>query len=260
MKYRHFLIGATGLALIFATSCNRDLKSEDLVAAAPQETTASLENLYHRAVSLHDFSSASMILLELIEQQPDQAPRWKEEQAKMYFSGQNFRACEIVAKDLIEHHNGAGNTNLVEMLGVSQEATGNRRDALVTWNGLLEKGGSPAHAVRVAGLLINNNDLAKAKEVVDKALSGPDLDTFSVQLPVSPGRVQNVSAKAALNNLKGLISLKEDPKKNLEVARAAFAAALEQSPEFVIAKRNLSALNQAAPDPSAAQKIAPAAQ
>jgi len=260
MNYRYFLVGFTGLVLSLAASCKRDRAIEEVSSVSSQDATASLERLYHQAIGLKDYSSASMILLDLIDRQSSQGPRWKEEQVKAYFAAQNFQACATVAKDLIEHHNGGSNTGLVEMLGVSQEAIGQKTEALATWTGLLEKTANPSHAVRLAGLLISTNEHAKAKDVVEKALESPDLDKLSVQLPVSPGRLQNVSVKAALNNLKGLICLKEDPKKNLEVARAAFSAALEQSPEFAIAKRNLTALNQAAgPAKPVAQPAIPVA-
>ncbi|MCU0795342.1 MAG: hypothetical protein MUF31_05325 [Akkermansiaceae bacterium] len=132
------------------------------------------------------------------------------------------------------------------MQALCHEALGNKKEALEAWQALWSRSKSASHAVRVAGLQFDAKLLAEAEATITTALAAADAATTMIKLPKTREEMQNTPAAAALHNLRALVILTRDPQ-NRQAARQELEKALEISPDYEIAKRNLAGLDEAKP-------------
>lgn len=196
------------------------------------------ESLFHQAAAYGDLGSAAMAAHRLCFQRPDEAGKWKEELAKIYFAGGNHGACLKVCADVASNHGSAEKTGLQELQALALEASGRREEALRSWRSLFDATANPIHAVRLAGLQFEAGDLEGTRLTIGRALEAPEVEILTVPLPKTREEMQQVPVAAALQNLKGLLAMTGDEPDRAE-ARRCFETALALLPDFELAKRNL---------------------
>lgn len=262
MRHPCLLLTFLPLFCLLPVSCKKAETTSAPAVPAVDESTR-LQALYQQAVTWQDYSTASIALLELIAVDPAQKVRWTEEVAKLYYAGQRYESCASVCQELIMKHDGGRKGPILQMYAMTNEALGRREEAIALWKQLTDGGGgTPMTAVRFGGLLLDTGKLKEASEVVQAALALPNVShpSQSIALPAAPDRLQNIPAEAALQNLAGLLAMKQQPA-DVTAARAAFDKALKLAPDFEIARRNAAGLQEGKPEtsPAPAAAASPAA-
>ncbi|HEY0262400.1 MAG TPA: hypothetical protein VGB95_05200, partial [Chitinophagales bacterium] len=83
----------------------------------------------------------------------------------------------------------------------------------------------------------------EASESLNTIVTSPDSEKEEVAISAGKNQTQKVSLKAAAYNVRGIIA---NELNNKTVAQQNFEEALKASPDFVLAKNNLSALTSPA--------------
>lgn len=203
--------------------------------------------LYAEALGRGDAITAQSTAARLVLMDPEDAVKWKFELCKLLYLGGNLDASLKLCEQLIKDPPTGTLAQLQELQATCQEGLGLKEAAKKSWTLVFEESKNPLHAVRLAGLQFEGSELQDALITIEAGLIGEGVDKLVVTVPKSEKEVQQVSARAALLNLKGLVALKKDSGAK-DVAKADFEAALKASPDFEIAKRNIASL---APAPDA---------
>jgi tetratricopeptide (TPR) repeat protein len=146
-------------------------------------------------------------------------------------------SCYLVTNDIIK--NKPDNAALLEMQAVSLESMGALEKASETYNTLLKITSNNYHAYKLAGLQYAMKKYDLAYITIKKANELPDDGMLEVNFQVNKNYNQNVSLKAAILYLEGLIAQSLD--KGNE-AKLCFENAVKLFPDFILAKSKLETL------------------
>jgi hypothetical protein len=240
-----FLTFASFAAISNAEEKAQGWKGPSKTEPAPQGQTsdaaASLKAAYARSAAYKDMATAASLAHQLIEADSASAGKWKEELAKIYFTSKHESSCLLVCEDLIKNHGGDAKLPVLEMRALCFESLELKPEAISAWLMAWDKTHSPSQAVRLAGLYFQSENLAQCEEIINAGLVSKDAVTAMVSLPKTSSEMQSIPAAAALHNLKALLLLKKDPG-NKMLVRVELEGALQLSPDFELAKRNLASL------------------
>lgn len=166
---------------------------------------------------------------------------FKDSLAYLYFNNREYLSCFLVTNDVLERK--PDNIEILEMNTVSLESIGAKAKAAEGYEKLLIKSNRAFHAYKIASLHLETNKLEDAYTAIKKANTLPIEENVSISFRVNASYDQDVKLKPAIAYLEGIIAVQL--KKNAE-ATAAFKRAVQLFPEFVLAKTQLSSLEEAA--------------
>lgn len=163
---------------------------------------------------------------------------YKDSLAYLYFSNRKYFSCFLVTKEILDRN--PDKIELLEMGAISLESVGAKEKAVEEYQKLLTKSNKSFHAYKLAGLQLEINKLDDAYTAIKKADQLPTDDSVTISFRVNPTYTQDVSLKASIAYLEGIIA--EALKKDAE-AKVAFERAIKLFPDFVLAKSRLDAMN-----------------
>jgi tetratricopeptide (TPR) repeat protein len=166
---------------------------------------------------------------------------YKDSLAYLYFNNREYLSCFLVTNDVLERK--PANIEILEMNTVSLESIGAKAKAAEGYDKLLSKSNRAYHAYKLAGLYLEINKLEEAYAAIKKANTLAIEENISISFKVNASYNQDVKLKPAIAYLEGIIAVQL--KKNTE-AIIAFKRAVQLYPEFVLAKTQLSSLEEAA--------------
>ncbi len=163
---------------------------------------------------------------------------YKDSLAYLYFSNRKFLSCFLVINEILDRN--PDKIELLEMGAISLESVGAKEKAVEEYQKLLAKSNKSFHAYKLAGLQLEIKKFDDAFVSIKKADQLPTDDLVTISFRVNPTYTQDISLKASIAYLEGIIA--ETLKKGTE-AKVAFERAIKLFPDFVLAKSRLDALN-----------------
>lgn len=163
---------------------------------------------------------------------------YKDSLAYMYFNARNNISCFLVTNDILSYK--PENLGLIEMKAISLESMGAIDRARQTYNDLFALTNSNFHAYKISTLLFAMGKNDEAHAMIKQADQLPDDGTLEVTFQVNKNYNQNVSLKASIAYVEGLIALELEKKAE---ARENFEKAIALFPDFVLAKSKLTTLD-----------------
>lgn len=158
--------------------------------------------------------------------------------AYLYYDYQKHTSCILVCLDLLKLN--PNHLPALEMSAISYENLGLKDKALASYESLYLKESSIYTLYKVAVLQLDLDRLGESKTNVDILLKNDGIDEAKIAMNTQQGP-KEISLKAAVFNLKGLIEIDQDQK---EAAKASFNEAISLEPDFTMAKNNLAGLDQ----------------
>jgi tetratricopeptide (TPR) repeat protein len=230
------------LALACAIS-SVDAQTKDKAAIPTQETARVAADpevdIYNRALRYGDYAAAKSAVYSLLQKHPENKG-YLDSLARIYFTLGAYGQCILVASDFLQGAD-SDNVTMMEMVAISQSSLNRYKESLEMWDRLWKKTGSDQYAYQVAVNQYMLKRYGECGQTIDIILKDPAADKETVSLSAGEGQSQKVPMKAAAHNLMGV--LYKDLGKT-EDARKSFEAALKISPEFELAKNNLTSLDK----------------
>ncbi len=229
--------------LILSIFCASIFAVKPVVAQQANEIKSSLyyriqKGIYNRAIKYNDVNMAINALYNLSMMEP-QNDSLLFSLAYLYFDNQNYFSSVLTLNDVLLLN--PDNVSALEMKAVSLERIGAKDKALEAYESLYLKSDEDINFLyKVAVLQYELKRFNEARTNVDILLSKPDADQIKYVFPTEDNQEQEVPMRASLHNLKGLIARENG---NIEEAKKQLSIALEISPEFYLAKKNLTELS-----------------
>lgn len=219
------------------------------VSMQPEKDTLQHEfKIYNRAMLFGDYLVAKDALFGLIVKYPERID-YIDSLARIYYALGAYPQGLLAAKIVLEKK--PENLDMLELSAISQDALGNKKEALEAYEKLSQKTKNLNHAYQVAVLQFSLQRYGECAATTDKILSDPEAAKQKISINVDQTNTQEVSLVAAVRNLRGVM-YKEmtQPDK----AKTEFESALKETPDFMLAKNNLELLNKPADKPGDAGK------
>ncbi len=156
-----------------------------------------------------------------------------------YYDNQRWISVALVTKENLNLN--PDNELALELSAVAYENLGLRDKALEQYETLFLKNDNTATLYRVAFLQYEMKRYKESLASAEILLNRDDVSEQKLYFPKADKSQQQVSMKAALLNLKGLIAKAEG---NTEKAKNLFLEALKEAPGFEVAQKNLSEANK----------------
>lgn len=162
---------------------------------------------------------------------------YKDSLAITYFNIGNYVSSHLIAKELLVSK--PNNIQLLEINAVSLQNLNATKDAIDAYEILFSKTKNMAHGYQLAMLQYGIKRLAEAEAVIKETIQTKEIENAYLKFAIDKSQSQNVPLKAAVYNLKGLITFEL---KNNASAKQAFDQALKIMPEFALATQNANAV------------------
>lgn len=228
-KYLIQLIAAV-LLLIFSIMLNAQQPAKTNSQATVHLT------VYRHSLAIGDVGTAISSLHYLIASDTLKYAHWQDTLALLYVQGNAYQQAFLLADALLAT---SGYTDLrMEIKAISAKALQQTTEAITAYGVLYNKTRNPAYGFeqlqlqyairRLSETLVTGNSLLQnitAAQNGNVAVVKPDGKS-----------IQNVSLRAAISNIVGLAYIDMKDKTN---AMAQFETALKESPDFELAKTNL---------------------
>jgi tetratricopeptide (TPR) repeat protein len=197
------------------------------------------KEVYQQALEYNDLATATQAVYNILELSP-QDSAYKDSLAQIYFSrGAHVQAVNV-GDELL--NNRPEDTTLLEMMAVSKEAIGQNEEALNHYGKLFKKQDDPYYQYQIASIQFKMKRYNECNSTLQTLLQRSDLKDKKVSISYKRGRQQQVPVEAAAYNIRGVLALQL--KKN-DVAKKSFKKATELHKDFVLAKNNLKAMQNA---------------
>lgn len=134
--------------------------------------------------------------------------------------------------------------SISEIKAYSYRSMGELIPAIELFEALFRDSGSPEHGYQLASLQFAIKRFGESEINIEKVLSNSASGKNTVFITTDSGETVEVSYLAAANNLKGVLFLELGKK---EIAKTCFEKALNENPEFTMAKKNLESLTTEIP-------------
>lgn len=194
--------------------------------------------VYNRAIKYNDADMAISALYNLCTMEP-QNDSLLYSLAYLYFDNQRYFSAILACNDLLLLN--PENLKAMQMKAVGLEQIGAKDKALEEYESLYLKSDNDINYLYKMAVL--DYELKRYQEAKNniKILMGKDkIDEIKYYFPTENKDQQEISMKASLYNLNGLIALDEG---NKDEARQQFGRALEIAPDFYQAKKNMDSLS-----------------
>ncbi|MBR9998637.1 MAG: hypothetical protein KFF73_06690 [Cyclobacteriaceae bacterium] len=196
------------------------------------------KGIYNRALKYNDVNMAIDALYNLAVMEP-QNDSLLFSLAYLYFDSQNYFSSVLTLNDVLMLN--PDNISALEMKAVSLERVGATEKALEAYESLyLKSDNNLNYLYKVAVFQYDLKRYGESKTNIDILLSKSESDEIKYMFPNEDDQQQEIPMRASLHNMKGLIARDGG---NPTEAKKQFTIALEISPEFFLAKKNLSELS-----------------
>jgi tetratricopeptide (TPR) repeat protein len=194
--------------------------------------------VYARAMKYNDISAATNALYNLIAMEP-RNDTLLTSLARLYFDNQKFISSILVSNDILSIN--PNNIPALEISALSKESIGAKEKALEDYESLYMKTEDLTTLYKIGFLQYELKRYNEATTTTDILLEKDSIANIPLYFPVEDNSQQEVSMKASVYNLKGLIN-KEQGKK--DEAKKNFQEALALYPEFFLAKENMKTIDE----------------
>ena len=189
--------------------------------------------IYHLANKFNDPAVARMALYHLLLFSSEKT-KVLDSLALYYFDYQQWTSAALVSKENLKLN--PDNLLALEITALAFEKIGIKDQSLDHYEKLFLKNNDSNVLYKMAFLQFNLSRLKESKASIEILMNRTELDSLVLVFPKVDKTQQEVSMKAALLNLKGLIAKEEG---NIQKAKEYYLEALKASPGFEIAQINL---------------------
>jgi tetratricopeptide (TPR) repeat protein len=218
--------------VIISTGCSSDRKMKKIMDEQDNK-------LLTQALNLGDMQTAIYAVQSLITR--DTANIMYLDTLVMLFQNSNNRLGVLqVSKKLLALN--PNNMQAQENFATSAKQLQLYQDALNSYSQLYGLTNNTRYLYEVADIYYKVNNIAQGKQIFDQILNNPKSKTDIVPMLVAQNNVLQVPVAAAALNYLGFVEAQQN---NIELARNYYNKAMEVFPGFIIAKNNLTNLDQA---------------
>ena len=194
--------------------------------------------IYQSAIRYSDFEVAKSALYNLIAIAPGTLSLY-DSLALLYFESKRFASTALLCKDILQFN--PGNPLANELSAISYESLGLKERALENYESLYLQKNDIYTLYKIAFLQYDLKRYMESKTNTDIILSNKEAEELKLVFNIEDNQQQQISMKAAIFNLKGLIA---QANQNKEGAEKFYRQALLLAPEFNLAKNNLKELSK----------------
>ncbi|MEO8150128.1 MAG: tetratricopeptide repeat protein [Bacteroidia bacterium] len=232
-------IAALSNAQVKSQPAKTSSKATDAPPTAMVKDTIPEEvKIYNRAMLFGDYLVAKNALFGLITKNPDRLD-YIDSLARIYFALGAYPQSLLAAKIVLDKT--PANLEMLELSAISQDALGNKKEALEAYEKLYPQTKNLNHAYQIAVLQFSLQRYGECNTTTEKILADGEAAKQKISINVDQNSSQQVPLTAAVHNLRGVM-LKEmsQPDK----AKTEFEAAVKEAPDFTLAKNNLEMMNK----------------
>lgn len=200
------------------------------------QTNEGAEKIYQQAKKYNDRQMMISALYDIITKYPP-TTEWKDSLALVYFSSGNYVSALLVATDVLQN---TQKDNILELKALCEQQLGLLKDALSSYEQLFKNTGKPYYLYQVATIQYQLKRYGECEQTINALLNDPKSREEKINI-VTNNQQQQVNMVAASYNIQGVMF--KDLSK-FDEAKQAFQAALEISPDFLLAKSNLEAIER----------------
>jgi tetratricopeptide (TPR) repeat protein len=164
---------------------------------------------------------------------------YKDSLAYLYYSGRQYAQCYLVSEEILKKS--PNKVQILEIQAASLETLGAYDKALARYEKLFTLKQDNYHGYSLANLQYRAKKYNEALITIQKTEKLNDTGDFMVTYPINKTHSQKVELMAAIQYLKGLISIELDRK---EMAKISLQKAIKIHPDFVLAKEKLEEVNE----------------
>jgi tetratricopeptide (TPR) repeat protein len=195
------------------------------------------QRFYKNALKNYDLQAATIALYNMIALKPERADL-NDSLALLYFAGERYAQACLVGEQILKAN--PNRSDILELVAVSKQNLGMIKEALSDYEKLFAIEKSLYYLYQVATLQYQLKRYGECIASLDQIIANPESSKQKVNIVVQGGS-QDVLMSAAALNVKGICAMELNQE---DAARDFFNKALALSPEFVLAKGNLDALNK----------------
>jgi len=196
------------------------------------------KQIMRQALAYGDNTIATNSLYSIIAKE-GATSTYKDSLAYVYFGARKYSSCFMVCTDILSRN--ATKQDIMEMQAVSLEGLGAYDKAAQSYAKLVVKSNNNYHAYKLANIYYSLKKNKEALNAIKKAEELKDTGEIKITTPINKKLTQQVSLKAAIANVKGLIQFAME---DFTAANASFQVAITLEPEFKLAKDNLAAARE----------------
>ncbi len=233
---KNLLVAIALFSSILVQAQNEPAKPAQNQPTAAQVLSIHYARTYQAAMRYNDFSVAKSALLNLLVENP-QNDSILYSLSVLYYQMQQYASAALSAQDVLTIN--PDNIGALEVAAVSYESIGAREKALETYETLYLKTDDFQVLYKMAFLQYDMKKYSESRTNADILLGKKEALELKSVYKMADGTDKEFPIKAALLNLKGLISKEEGDK---AAAKGFFEQALAIAPDFQMAKDNLDSL------------------
>ncbi|MDN5203272.1 hypothetical protein QQ008_17915 [Fulvivirgaceae bacterium BMA10] len=196
------------------------------------------KSIYDRAVRYSDIGVAKNAIYNLLVLDPNDVSLL-DSLAILYFDYNQYAQSLLVSLDILKKN--PNSLVATEISAVSYENLQLYDKALTSYESLYLKNNNIYTLYKIAFLQFNLKRYNEARTSTDIILKDKKSEELNIVFNPSRNKQEEVSMKAAVLNLKGLIAKEEG---NKDEAKKLFEEALVSAPEFTFAKQNIEDLEK----------------
>lgn len=239
------------LTLLAALSLSAYAQKKETKDAAPAPATTKTagalttpeyqlqEKIFRTALKYSDGDAAKNALFSMMVQNPEMASL-KDSLAILYFNLNRNAECVLVCRDILSSNE--NNDNILEIKAIAEQNLGLYRESLADYEKVYGKTKNVSYLYEIATLQYQLKRFGECNTTVTAILSNEEATKQTISISAGQqGQSQKVPMKAAAYNLRGVIAA---DLKEYAAAVSNYEEALKIYPEFVLAKNNLTVLQQ----------------
>jgi tetratricopeptide (TPR) repeat protein len=225
----------TFLFMMIALLASLSLFAQNSQTVKPKETEDYKRQLtvYQLASRYNDVAVAKSALYNMLAIDPSNISLL-DSLAYYYFDYQQFAPAIIVAKDILSIN--PNHLAAIEICAIGFENLGIQDQALTYYESLYLKNNDLYNLYKIAFLQFNLKRYKESGTSADIIINNKKSEELKLVFGTGDNKQQEIIMKAAIYNLKGMISKDEGDKAN---AKKHFEEALKLAPDFYLAKESL---------------------
>ncbi len=195
-------------------------------------------DVYAKALKYYDLQTAVTSLYTAMAIKPERKDL-KDSLVYVYFAGERFPQANALAEEILKEQ--PKRVDLLEVTAVCKQSLGALKESLEDYEKVYTESKQVYHLYQIATLQYQLKRYGEAVESLDKVIANPEAETQKVTIRMQNNQSQQVPAKAACLNVKGIIAMELN---QTDAAKQNFEAALASANDFELAKGNLAALDR----------------
>lgn len=191
------------------------------------------EKIMRMALKYNDLNVAKNALYQMIYLAPENKSL-KDSLAILYFNIGSYTECILISREILSEN--STNSSVLELKAISEQNIGMFKESLVDYEALYAKNKNIYHLYQIATLQYELKRFGECDQSIATIIADKESEKQEISIVTGDRRQQKVPIKAACLNMRGVLALETG--KN-EIAKTSFQEALKISPDFFLAKNNL---------------------